>query len=64
MRRTGYLPLITDFLKSCQIQNIKEVNEALNEIFLELEDYESLRKSVTEHESFDQVALARVCENH
>lgn len=53
MRKTGYLPLITDFLKSVQNQNIKEVNEALNEIFLEIEDYESLRKSVTEHETFE-----------
>ena len=43
MKRTGYIALITPFLKSVQSQNISAVNEALNEIYLENEDYESLR---------------------
>lgn len=43
MRKTGYLPLITPFLRSVQNVNNKELNEALNEIHLESEDYESLK---------------------
>lgn len=43
MKRTGYIALIAPFLKSIQSQNISAVNEAINEIYLENEDYESLR---------------------
>lgn len=64
MRKTGYIALIAEFLKSVQMQNIKEVNDALNEIYFELEDYVALRESVSEYETFDQVALAKQCEKH
>jgi clathrin heavy chain len=53
MRKTGYLPLVTPFLKSVQNVNNKDVNEALNEIYLETEDYEELRKSISTYENFD-----------
>ena len=33
LRKTGYLPLTLNFLKSVQSQNNYDVNEALNEIF-------------------------------
>lgn len=46
MRKTGYLPLAVPFLKSVQNVNNKEVNEALNEIYFEIEDHQSLRDSV------------------
>jgi hypothetical protein len=39
MRRFGVVSLIAPFLKSVQASNTKEVNEALNEIYLENEDY-------------------------
>jgi len=39
MKRTGYIALIEPFLKSAQPQNIAAVNEALNEIYLEKQDY-------------------------
>lgn len=42
MSKTGYIGLITPFLKQVQNANNKEVNECLNEIFLENQDYESL----------------------
>lgn len=43
MKKTGFLALCTPFLKSVQNANNKEVNEALNEIFMEMEDYDALR---------------------
>lgn len=46
MKRTGYLPLILPFMKSVQAQNNQAINEAINAIYLENEDAESLRKSI------------------
>lgn len=46
IKRTGFLPLIVDWLKSVQSQNNQAVNDALNQIYLEMEDYESLRASI------------------
>ena len=43
MRKTGYLKLIIPFLKSVQNVNNKELNEALNEMYLDMEDYETLK---------------------
>jgi clathrin heavy chain len=43
MKKTGHIALITPFLESLQNQNVSAVNEALNEIYLENEDFEKLR---------------------
>lgn len=64
MKRTGQIALITPFLKSVQSQNISAVNEALNEIYLENEDFESLRSSIKEYDSFESLALASGLEKH
>jgi clathrin heavy chain len=40
------------------------VNEALNEIYLENEDYESLRNSIKEYDSFESLKLASDLETH
>jgi len=58
MKRTGQIALITPFLKSVQSQNISAVNEALNEIYLENEDFEALRNSIKEYTSFESLSLA------
>lgn len=58
MKKTGQIALITPFLKSVQSQNISAVNEALNNIYLENEDYESLRNSIQFYDSFESVSLA------
>lgn len=42
----GALYLAVDYLKSVQKENLSVVNEALNEIFITEEDYESLKVSV------------------
>jgi len=64
MKRTGQIALITPFLKSVQSQNISAVNEALNEIYLENEDFESLRSSIEEYDSFESLELAHSLEKH
>jgi clathrin heavy chain len=64
MRRTGYIALIEPFLKKVQYMNIGAVNEALNEIYLEKQDYESLRLSIKDYDSFESVQLAQSLEHH
>lgn len=64
IRKTGYLSLFLPFLKSVQSANNYDVNEAINEILLEEEDPESLKVSILEYASFDQISLAKKIENH
>lgn len=64
MRRHGHLSLILPWLQSVQMYNVPAVNEAVNEILVEMEDIDSLRQSVTEFESFDQLSLAQKIERH
>jgi len=42
-----------------QSNNVSSVNEALNEIYVEEEDYDRLRESVDLHDNFDQIGLAQ-----
>ena len=42
-----------------QSNNVAAVNEALNEIYIEEEDYDRLRESVDMHDNFDQIGLAQ-----
>ena len=56
--------MIAPFLQSVQNQNISAVNEALNEIYLENEDFESLRASIKEYDSFESMNLASELETH
>ena len=64
MKRTGNIALIAPFLKGVQSQNISAVNEALNDIYLENEDFESLRASIQDYDSFESLQLAQDLENH
>jgi clathrin heavy chain len=64
MRKTNYLPLIEQFLRSVQNTNLSAVNEALDEIFIENDDHESLRSSVLEYDNYDQLGLAKKIESH
>lgn len=40
------------------------MNEALNELYIEEEDYESLRGSIDDFDNFEQLALAQKVEKH
>lgn len=63
-RRAGHLPLIKDYLVSVQKSNITEVNDALNGLLVEEEDFEALRHSIAHHDNFDHLALAAKLEAH
>lgn len=64
VRRSGHLPLIKTYLVAVQHNNIVAVNEALNELLIEEENYEALRNSIDAHENFDAIALAQKIEKH
>jgi len=66
LRRTGdwALQLGQQYMKAVQKLNLSPVNEALNELYVEEEDYESLRKSIDSFDSFNMIALASNLATH
>lgn len=64
MRKNNALPLIKKYLIKIQPQNITAVNEALNELYVDEEDTDALRRSIADYPSFDQLALAQRLEKH
>jgi len=64
LKKNSALALATPFLKSVQSANNYDVNEALNEIFIEEEDPESLQTSILKYSAYDQLTLAKKIENH
>ena len=62
--KNNNVPLVKPYLVSVQNLNIKAVNEALNNLLIEDEDYESLRDSVDAHQELDQIGLAQRLEKH
>jgi len=64
MRKSEQLPMIMQYLKSVQKENLSAVNEALNELYIEDENYESLRQSIDDYDNYDQIALAQKVEKH
>eukprot|EP01138_Halocafeteria_seosinensis_P003567 gb/GECG01003646.1/.p1 GENE.gb/GECG01003646.1/~~gb/GECG01003646.1/.p1 ORF type:complete len:1723 (+),score=251.44 gb/GECG01003646.1/:1-5169(+) len=66
VRKSGHdnLALILSYLKSIQDQNISAVNEAVNQIMIDDEDYHGLRESIENHDNFDHLDLAKFLEKH
>jgi clathrin heavy chain len=64
MRKAGQLHLVKPYMVAVQSSNVAAVNEALNELYVEEEDYERLRESVDMHDNFDQIGLAQKLEKH
>ncbi|KAJ5565084.1 clathrin heavy chain [Penicillium frequentans] len=58
------IPLIKPFLLNVQTQNKRAVNDAINELLIEEEDYKTLRDSVDNYDNFDAVELAQRLEKH
>eukprot|EP01102_Stenamoeba_stenopodia_P016270 TRINITY_DN566_c1_g3_i1.p1 TRINITY_DN566_c1_g3~~TRINITY_DN566_c1_g3_i1.p1 ORF type:complete len:1717 (-),score=467.09 TRINITY_DN566_c1_g3_i1:143-5293(-) len=58
------LPLVKPYLLSAQQHNVPAVNEALNGLYIEEEDYEGLKVSIDSHDAYDPIALAGSLENH
>ena len=66
LKRTGdwAVQLGQDYMKSVQKYNLSTVNESLNEMYVEDEDYESLRKSIDTFNNFNMIALASNLASH
>lgn len=64
IRKAGYLPIIVDWLKSVQNKNNQAVNDALNQLYLEIGDFDALRESIANYESIDAIGLAKQIEGH
>lgn len=64
LRKSDNIPLVIEYLRDVQKENLSAVNEALNEIYVEDEDYTSLRESIDAFDNFDQISLAQKVEKH
>jgi len=66
LRRTGDWALQAGqtFMKSVQKGNASAINEALNELYVEDEDYESLRQSIDDYNNFNMIGLATKLATH
>lgn len=60
----GCLPFAMQYLLKVQSADVKEVNEAINRVFLENGDVDGLNRSVDEYKNFDQMALASAISEH
>lgn len=62
--QTNHLKLVKGYLRSVQSLNNKAINEALNSLLIEEEDYTGLRTSIDAFDHFDNIALAQSLEKH
>ncbi|CAK8683084.1 clathrin heavy chain 1 [Clavelina lepadiformis] len=63
-RKIQQLPLVKPYLRSVQNHNNKAINEALNDLLIEEEDYAGLRNSIDAYDNFDTITLAQRLEKH
>ncbi|RYP03538.1 hypothetical protein DL764_005093 [Monosporascus ibericus] len=63
-QKSDNLPLIKPFLLNVQPQNKRIVNDAINDLLIEEEDYKTLRDSVENYDNYDPVDLASRLEKH
>lgn len=54
--------LVIDWLKFVQPQNNAVVNDVLNNLYLEAQDFVSLRKSILTYDQFNAIELAQKIE--
>jgi len=64
IRLSRQLPLIQQYLLHVQRDNISVVNEAVNELLVEEENFAQLRDSIADYDAFDQIALAQQLQKH
>jgi clathrin heavy chain len=58
--QAGHLPLVKPYMQAVQSSNLSAVNEALNELYIEEEDYDMLRESIDTYDNFDPVTMAQL----
>eukprot|EP00659_Diplonema_papillatum_P009674 gene9674-15021_t len=59
-----FISVVRPYLESVQEGNHAKVNEALNKLYIEEEDYESLKQSLENYDAVDQVELAEQLDQH
>jgi clathrin heavy chain len=59
LRKEGFLWLAEDWLRSVQSFNNQAVNDALNGLYLESCNFESLKESIMKFDSIDSLSLAK-----
>ena len=62
--QVNHLQLVKPYLRSVQSLNNKAINEALNNLLIDEEDYQGLRTSIDAFDNFDNIALAQKLEKH
>jgi len=62
-KSNGTLPLFKKHFETVQDLNLSKINEALNDLYIEEEDFSKLRDSI-KHENFNQLDLAKKLESH
>ncbi|XP_053209448.1 clathrin heavy chain 1-like [Panonychus citri] len=62
--KVNQLSLVKAYLRSVQSLNNKAINEALNGLLIEEEDYQGLRTSIDAFDNFDNISLAQRLEKH
>jgi len=63
-RKNGHLKLVKPYLRSVQSLNNKAINEALNTLLVEEDDFGGLRASIDAFDNFDNITLAQQMEKH
>ena len=58
------IPLVKPYLRSVQNLNNKSINEALNNLLIDEEDYQGLRASIDAFDNYDNISLAQRLEKH
>lgn len=64
VKSTGHLPIIRKYIMYVQTENLGPVNEAVNQMLVEEEDYAALKESIDSYDEFDAIALATDLEHH
>ena len=62
--QVNHLQLVKPYLRSVQNLNNKAVNEALNGLLINEEDYNGLKTSIDAFDNFDNINLAQLLEKH
>ena len=62
--KVSQLPLVKPYLRSVQNNNNKSINEALNNLLIEEEDFQGLRTSIDAYDNYDNISLAQRLEKH
>ena len=63
-QKSGNIPLVKPYLRTVQNNNNKSINEALNNLLIEEEDFQGLRSSIDAFDNFDNISLAQRLERH